>query len=417
VFAGERRQAEASPSHCGGEVQSAWLPSSPEWGAWLGLDRPQYPKPLLTRFLVVEASVVADEARVARDAAFERFYRRYASHVYRYTLAVLRNPADAEDVTQTTFLNAYRAMQAGQYPRKPHHWLIKIAHNACRSRYLTRRRRLFEVPLDEAIEQLVVPPEEKPNVRAVLTALGRLPFNQRAALVMRELEGRSYREIAETLGVSVSAVEMLIFRARKSMRLRVGSVRALGAVQLPASIASYVEGGAAAGGLLGAGILGKVVAGLAAATVVAGTSIGSFSKADTRVALDPTEAAVQSTEPFIDPGPVTRARSAEGAPRQAPATTREAARPVAGTAAAEPGVSPISASRLTPAPQTNGSSDEGADDGGSGGPVDTATKALPAVPTPPAVTLPQVNPPPLPEVVTPALPVEPPPLPDPPKLP
>ena len=56
---------------------------------------------------------------------------------------------------------------------------------------------------------LAVPDEDKPDIREVLEALGRLPLNQRAALVMRELEGRTYAEIADTLGVSVPAVETL----------------------------------------------------------------------------------------------------------------------------------------------------------------------------------------------------------------
>src|SRR5204863_480773 len=88
---------------------------------------------------------------------------------------------------------------------KPQNWLIKIAHNVARSRYARISRRVKEVPLEEHVDQLAIPEEEKPNVEGVLRALGRLPFNQRAALVMRELEGRSYTEIADTLGVSVAA--------------------------------------------------------------------------------------------------------------------------------------------------------------------------------------------------------------------
>ena len=233
----------------------------------------------------MEASAVLDGQRAEQDAAFERFYRRYAQHVYRYTLAVLRNPADAEDVTQTTFLNAYRAMQQGQRPEKPHNWLIKIAHNACRSRYLARRRRVAEVPLDDAINDIVVAPEERPNVRAVLRALGRLPFNQRSALVMRELEGRSYNEIADTLGVSVPAVEMLIFRARKAMRVQARSLRALGAVQLPASLASWFESGAVlatGGAAVGTGIVVKAAIALVALTATAGAveATGGIGKPD-----------------------------------------------------------------------------------------------------------------------------------------
>jgi RNA polymerase sigma factor (sigma-70 family) len=212
----------------------------------------------------------------ALDRAFERLYRRYVKDVYRYTLAVLRNPSDAEDVTQTTFLNAYRAFKSGQVPVKPHHWLIKIAHNACRSRYVRTARRPVEVPLDESLAQVPIAPADGMDVRELLVALGRLPFNQRAALVMRELDGRSYREIAETLEVTVPAVETLIFRARRRLRAERSALQALGTVQLPPSLASFFEGGGAiagGGALLGSGLALKAVL-LLAAGVVAG-SVGS----------------------------------------------------------------------------------------------------------------------------------------------
>ena len=97
---------------------------------------------------------------------------------------------------------------------KPQNWLIKIAHNVARTRYARASRRVKEVPLEEHVELIAVPEEDRPDLQGVLDALGRLPFNQRSALVMRELEGRTYAEIADTIGVSVSAVETLIFRAR-----------------------------------------------------------------------------------------------------------------------------------------------------------------------------------------------------------
>src|SRR5207248_2441619 len=71
---------------------------------------------------------------VTRARAFELLYRRHVQDVYRYSLALLRNPADAEDVTQITFMNAYRAYMRGEEPLKPQNWLIKIAHNAARTR-------------------------------------------------------------------------------------------------------------------------------------------------------------------------------------------------------------------------------------------------------------------------------------------
>src|SRR3977135_3306322 len=110
--------------------------------------------------------------RPRSDRGFERLYKRHVGDVYRYALAVLRNPADAEDVTQTTFMNAYRAMKDGEEPIKPKHWLIKIAHNACRTRAIRASRRPREVPIDETVGELSLPEQERPNVKAILSALG-----------------------------------------------------------------------------------------------------------------------------------------------------------------------------------------------------------------------------------------------------
>ena len=223
------------------------------------------------------ASAAPEIPVLARDQAFETLYRRYVKDVYHYALALLRNPADAEDVTQTTFMNAYRAYKRGDEILKPQNWLIKIAHNVARTRYARASRRVKDVPLEDHVEQLALPEEDRPDVEAVLRALGRLPFNQRAALVMRELEGRSYVEIADTLGVSVSAVETLIFRGRRSLRLRASALRSLAAVPLPGSLTQLLGGGsvvAGGGAATGAGFLVKAAVALLTGAAVA-TGIGS----------------------------------------------------------------------------------------------------------------------------------------------
>src|SRR5947207_6763967 len=158
----------------------------------------------------------AGKPRSAR--AFEAMYQKHVGDVYRYALVLLRNPDDAEDVTQTTFMNAYRAFRRGERPRTPQNWLITIAHNVCRQRFRQAMRRPNELPLEEELAEAQVPDDNAPSADDIRRALGHLAFNQRAALVMRELEGRSYTEIAEVLGISTSAVETLIFRARRALR-------------------------------------------------------------------------------------------------------------------------------------------------------------------------------------------------------
>src|SRR5919106_653339 len=114
------------------------------------------------------ATVAPEVPAFARDEAFERLYRQYVKDVYHYALALLRNPADAEDATQTTFMNAYRAFRQGEEIRKPQNWLIKIAHNVARSRYSRMARRVKEVPLDDHLEQLALPDDERPEIESVL---------------------------------------------------------------------------------------------------------------------------------------------------------------------------------------------------------------------------------------------------------
>ena len=254
----------------------------------------------------------------ATERSFEKLYRRHVHAVYRYALAVLHNEADAEDVTQTTFLNAYRAFQRGERPHRPHNWLIKIAHNTCRQRFRDSSRRPQEVEFDESVAAAATEDTEVPTAGEIRRALGFLGFNQRAALVMRELEGRSYAEIAQILDLSVGAVETLIFRARRALREQLeagltceeaeltisrlterklssserGALRAhlreckdcavlerrqraqraalksLGAVPLPASLAGTFSGGGAAIG--GMGIGAKLATVLAAGIVATG---------------------------------------------------------------------------------------------------------------------------------------------------
>lgn len=163
------------------------------------------------------APLLAHRIQADHERAFERMYRRHLRDVYGYALGLLGNPADAEDVTQTAFLNAYRALARGERVDNPRAWLLAIAQNVCRQRFRTAARRPREVELDpETIEAFA--PDDAPGADEIRAAMMHLGFNQRTVLVLREIEGRSYAEIADAMGISLSAVETLLFRARRALR-------------------------------------------------------------------------------------------------------------------------------------------------------------------------------------------------------
>ena len=159
--------------------------------------------------------MAATESSSRAMSALDDLYRRHVGDVYRYTYAVLGNHADAEDVTQTTFVNALRALERGEIPREPSRWLLTISHNLVRQRWRQAAARPVTVELVNDVPDET--PEDDVRLDELVQALQRIPTNQREALVMRELEGRSYKEIAELLALSTSALETLLFRARRSL--------------------------------------------------------------------------------------------------------------------------------------------------------------------------------------------------------
>lgn len=161
--------------------------------------------------------MAATETGTRAARTVDDLYRRHVSEVYRYAFAVLGNHADAEDVTQTTFVNALRALERGERPRTPGNWLLAIEHNIIRQRWRREHVRPAEVELDADLPDGRETDDDGPALADVVRALQRIPPAQREAIVMRELEGRSYREIAEILGLSTGALETLLFRARRSL--------------------------------------------------------------------------------------------------------------------------------------------------------------------------------------------------------
>ena len=165
---------------------------------------------------------VADKQRLDRD--FTDLYRAHLRDVYSYAYYRIGNHHDAEDLTEQTFLQAYRHFDRAQResdgrPLRP--WLIRIAHNLAANYYRDRSRRP-QSPLDEdapisaphPTEELV---QEREEVKEVLAGVARLPDDRREALIMRFALGMDNKEIARTLGRSEGATKVLIHRAIRQL--------------------------------------------------------------------------------------------------------------------------------------------------------------------------------------------------------
>ncbi len=162
-----------------------------------------------------------DEAqRVARARggdfdAFDALVREHGPAVYRVALRMLGDPADAEDAAQDAFLQAWRGLRSFRGQSRFTTWMYRIVTNRCLDELA--RRRATE-PLEEDSPSERPGPEQVVVARSEFAILRRavddLTPEQRVTLVLREFEGCTYEEIAEVLGISVSAVKSRLHRAR-----------------------------------------------------------------------------------------------------------------------------------------------------------------------------------------------------------
>ena len=178
-----------------------------------------------------------DKALVARSKsgdleAFEELVREHQRPLFSYLYHMCRDTADAEEMTQLAFVQAWRGLSGFKGKSSFRTWLYRIATNLCINRR-TRAR-----PTVSLSEGLTAPESDQPESayrdrkreEVVWAALDRLPKDQRSALVLSVYEEMSYREIAATLGKSVRAVDSLLFRARTNVRRVLGSARERGVI-------------------------------------------------------------------------------------------------------------------------------------------------------------------------------------------
>ena len=159
------------------------------------------------------------EMRRGSTAAFDAFYRRYSARTLALCRSILGSHDDAEEATQTAFASVWAALQ--QPDRRPpdalRPWLFTIARHRCLSVLRSRppaAMELEDATWSESVLELVA---RRASVEALMSDLGDLPADQRAALVLSELEGLSHAEIAVLLGRPTTGVKSLVFEARKTL--------------------------------------------------------------------------------------------------------------------------------------------------------------------------------------------------------
>lgn len=360
-----------------------------------------------------------------------QLYERHSDLVYRYCLRMLGSREDAEDATQTTFVQALRALRRGVTPNFEQAWLLTIARNECKSRYRAgsrrRQRELAHDPQSLAEFAAAAPNGGDGRLIGVQSALTRLPETQRRALLLREWQGRSYAEIARELGVSRPAVEALLFRARRGLARELGEEtrdrrHALDLASLLAAAKSFLGGGAAikvaAAGVAAVATVGVVAGGAqrgpAPVVPVRDTPAKTRPVAEVRSGAE-----VRTPQPAVIRGNATRRASTMRAPVARKAKPRTTA-PAPAVAAEAPRSEHPSLSAPAPAPQAAPVQPPTV-------PTPAGTPSLPEVPSippappppplpvvgelplppvPPLPQLPQVETPvPLPEVQVPDLPI------------
>jgi len=165
---------------------------------------------------------LVERARAGDTRAFERLYREHTGRVYGLCLRMTREPHTAEDCTQETFINAWRALAQFEIRSSFGTWLHRIAVNVALAK---RRKAARDEPVPEVeVEEEAVEPDwtlETPvEVQEIEEAIGTLPEGARDALVLHALYGYSHTEAAQMLGVAEGTCKAQLHRARKLLRQR-----------------------------------------------------------------------------------------------------------------------------------------------------------------------------------------------------
>ncbi len=175
---------------------------------------------------------VAEGDEVAFEQMVKKYEHRVLNTIYRY----IGKSDEAEDITQEVFIKVWHHAKSFKGKSKFSTWLYRIVINQCLDYRSKHKERLAS--LDEIMEQGKTPESLKVEIeferqrksKIMKRAIDELPKRQRIAFVLSKFEGKSYKEIAQIMGISLSSVESLIFRARGALKKKLLSLRKKGEI-------------------------------------------------------------------------------------------------------------------------------------------------------------------------------------------
>jgi RNA polymerase sigma-70 factor (ECF subfamily) len=150
-------------------------------------------------------------------------FERHHLVVFRFLRRMTGDPSLAEDLTQEVFLRVVRSLDGYEERERETSWIFRIARNVLVDRHRSQARTPHDAPMHDAV--VLARPAAQVLATVVDQALSRLPDEERAAFLMREVGGLGYREIADATSATPDAVRMRIYRARVALREALGASR------------------------------------------------------------------------------------------------------------------------------------------------------------------------------------------------
>lgn len=178
-------------------------------------------------------AILVRKVQQGDNAAFDVLVRKYQHKILKLVMRYVRDPSEAQDITQEAFLKAYRALPKFRGDSAFYTWIYRIAINTAKNFLVAAKRRPLDYNLDlqdpaqyemqarlkdiDSPERMMLTEEIRTTVNR---AIDKLPEDLRTAIILREMEGMSYEEIAQAMECPVGTVRSRIFRAREAIDKR-----------------------------------------------------------------------------------------------------------------------------------------------------------------------------------------------------